>query len=48
MIVPIPYVFGGIGVASIAVAVPLILRWVPMNRWHGVCTRKALASEENW
>ena len=48
MIVPIPYVFAGIGIASIAVSVPLILRRVPMNRWYGVRTRRAFASDEAW
>ena len=48
MIVPIPWVFAGIGIASIAVSIPMILRRVPMNRWYGVRTRKAYASEEAW
>jgi len=48
MIVPIPWVIAGIGVASIAVSVPLVLRWIPMNRWYGIRTRKAFVSEENW
>ena len=37
-----------IGVASVVVSVPLILRRVPMNRWYGVRTRKAFVSDENW
>ena len=48
MIVPIPWVIGGIGVASVAVSLPLALGWVPMNRWYGIRTRKAFVSEENW
>ena len=37
-----------IGAMSVVVSVPLILRWIPMNRWYGIRTRKAFASEENW
>jgi hypothetical protein len=48
MIVPIPCVFAGIGIVSMLVSIPMILRRVPMNRWYGVRTRKAYASEENW
>lgn len=48
MIVPIPWVFAGIGIASMAVSIPMILRWVPMNRWYGVRTRRAFASDEAW
>ena len=48
MIVPIPYVFASIGITSIVVSIPMMLRWVPMNRWYGVRTRKAFASDENW
>ena len=48
MIVPIPYVFAGIGIASMLVSIPIMLRRVPMNRWYGVRTRKAFVSEDNW
>jgi hypothetical protein len=48
VIIPIPYVLVGLGLALAAVSVPLILRRVPMNRWYGVRTRKAFASSENW
>jgi hypothetical protein len=48
MILPLPWVFAGIGVAMMATSVPLMLRRVPMNRWYGVRTRKAYASEEAW
>ena len=48
MIVPIPYVFAGIGIASMLVSIPMMLRRVPMNRWYGVRTRKAFVSDENW
>ena len=48
MIVPIPWVFTGIGIASIAVSIPMILHRVPMNRWYGARTRKAFAWDEAW
>jgi hypothetical protein len=48
MILPLPWVFAGIGVVMMATSVPLMLRRVPMNRWYGVRTRKAYASEEAW
>ena len=44
----IPDPLTSIGAMSVVVSVPLILRWVPMNRWYGIRTRKAFASEENW
>ena len=48
MILPIPYVFAGIGLLLVATSIPLALRRVPMNRWYGVRTRKAYVSDENW
>jgi hypothetical protein len=48
VIIPVPYVLLGLGAVLIAVSVPLIARMVPMNRWYGVRTRKAFASEDNW
>ncbi len=48
MIVPIPYVHIGIGLVSVLVAVPLIMRKVPMNRLYGIRTRKAFVSSSNW
>lgn len=48
MIVPIPWVFAGIGIVSMLVSIPMMLRRVPMNRWYGVRTRKAFVSDENW
>lgn len=48
MIIPIPYVLICVGAVMVAVSVPLIVRMVPMNRWYGVRTRKAFASEDNW
>ena len=43
-----PLVLVFLGVVMVAVSVPLIARMVPMNRFYGVRTRKAYASEENW
>ena len=43
-----PLVLVFLGLVMIAVAVPLIARMVPMNRFYGVRTRKAYASEDNW
>ena len=48
MIIPVPFVVLALGAVFIAVSVPLVARMVPMNRWYGVRTRKAFASEENW
>lgn len=48
MIVPIPYVLAGIGVATIALSIPLILRKVPMNRLYGVRLRCSFVSQRNW
>lgn len=48
MIVPIPDVHIGIGVAAAILAVPLILRRVPMNHVYGIRVRKAFISERNW
>jgi hypothetical protein len=48
VLIPVPHVLIGLGAVMIAVSVPLAVRMVPMNRWYGVRTRKALASEDNW
>ncbi|HTX68270.1 MAG TPA: SdpI family protein [Thermoleophilia bacterium] len=48
MIIPIPSTLIILGVVMIAVSVPMVARMVPMNRWYGVRTRKAFASEDNW
>jgi len=48
VIIPVPLVLLALGAIFIAVSVPLVARMVPMNRWYGVRTRKAFASEENW
>ena len=36
------------GLLLIVLAVPLIRRRVPMNRWYGVRIPRAFASEANW
>ncbi len=48
MLVPPAYVLGGVGLLTSALAVPLALRKVPMNRGYGVRLPQAFASEENW
>ncbi len=48
MAVPVQVVHLGIGLMTTVLAVPLMLRKVPMNYWYGVRTRTAFASEENW
>ena len=42
------YVHFFIGVLMIVLAIPLILRKVPMNHVYGVRIRRAFASERNW
>lgn len=46
MYIPDPLI--SIGTISVVVSMPLIRRRVPMNRWYGIRTRKAFASEDNW
>jgi hypothetical protein len=48
MIVPIPYVLGGIGLITGLLSVPLVLRRVPMNHVYGVRIAKAFVSDRNW
>ena len=48
MAVPIPYVHLGIGVVTILASLPLVARWVPMNRIYGIRTAGAFVSEANW
>ncbi len=47
MIPPI-VVHCGIGLLTAALAIPLILRMVPMNRYYGIRIPKAFKSDENW
>jgi uncharacterized membrane protein len=48
MIVPIPYVHMAIGALIVVLAVPLLLRRVPMNHAYGVRVREAFVSQSNW
>jgi hypothetical protein len=48
MLIPIPSVLIVVGLLAMAVAVPLVLRKVPMNRAYGIRIRKAFTSERNW
>ncbi len=48
MIVPIPDVQAGIGLATVLVSLPLTLRLVPMNRWYGIRLPEAFASRRHW
>ncbi len=48
MIVPIPYVHAGIGVLTVLVSIPLVLRKVPMNHVYGIRLAKAFVSSDNW
>lgn len=38
----------GIGILTVALAIPLVMRKVPMNRWYGVRLPKAFRSDRNW
>ena len=46
--VPIPDVHIGIGLLTVLVCIPLVLRMVPMNHAYGVRVRRAFVSEHNW
>jgi len=48
VIVPIPCVHAGIGLLTVLVSIPLVLRMVPMNHLYGVRIPKAFFSRENW
>ena len=37
-----------LGLLSIIVSVPLVMRKIKMNRWYGIRLPKAFKSEENW
>lgn len=47
MIPPI-VVHCGIGLLTTALAIPLVLRKIPMNRYYGIRIPKAFKSDENW
>jgi hypothetical protein len=46
--VPIPDVQAGIGLATVLVSMPLVLRLIPMNRWYGVRLPEAFTSGHHW
>jgi hypothetical protein len=48
MIVPIPYVHIGIGLCTVLISIPLIIKKVPMNRVYGIRVQKAFVSDGNW
>jgi hypothetical protein len=37
-----------IGIALVVLSIPLVAGKVPMNRFYGIRTRKAFASDRNW
>ena len=48
MLIPIPYVHAGIGLVTVVLSIPLMLRKVAMNRWYGIRIPKAFISPHNW
>src|SRR5262245_12303295 len=46
--IPSVYVHCGIGLLTVLIAMPLVLRKVPPNRVVGIRVPKALVSEHNW
>jgi uncharacterized membrane protein len=46
--VPVPDVLMGMGILTVLVCIPLVLRMVPMNRAYGVRTRSAFMSDRHW
>jgi hypothetical protein len=48
MKIPVPYALMMMGVVSILVSIPLILRRIPRNPYYGIRTRKAFVSDRNW
>lgn len=48
MMAPIPYVHYGIGILTVFLAVPLVLRKIPMNRVYGIRIQEAFVSKANW
>lgn len=37
-----------VAAGTVLIALPLIARWVPMNRWYGVRVSAAFESDEQW
>jgi hypothetical protein len=48
VIVPLPDVHMGMGLAALLVSIPLVLRKIPMNRWYGIRVQRAFLSEALW
>ena len=48
MIVPAFHVHLGFGALLVVFSVPLVLRWVPMNRAYGIRVAEAFSSEARW
>ncbi len=48
MAIPIPYVHEGIGILTVLLSIPLILRIVPVNRVYGIRIPKTILSPCNW
>ncbi len=48
MIVPAVYVHCGFGLLLAALALPLVLRTVPMNRAYGIRIPEAFSSDARW
>lgn len=46
--IPPVVVHCGIGLLTAAVAIPLVLRKIPMNRYYGIRITKAFKSNRNW
>ena len=46
--VPPFFVHCGIGLVTTAIAIPMVLRIVPMNRFYGIRIPKAFKSDRNW
>ncbi len=36
------------GAVTVVVSIPLIVGWIPPNRWYGVRLPESSTSEENW
>jgi hypothetical protein len=47
-IVPVDTVLLGLGLLVGILSIPLLLGWIPRNRFYGVRVPAAFASEENW
>ncbi len=48
MLIPIPYVHAGMGLLTVFLSVPLMMKKIPMNRAYGIRIKKAFVSDRNW